>query len=226
MALQTAKVPAAFEPLFAQAQDYVREYFGQRQEDPTQGTIAIGGERYILMRAASMSVCFFEFIRNMYPALDTNEAIEAASRVLFDIAHNIGRADAKAFHRATEVTDPIAKLSTGPIHFAYTGWAFVDISDESNPTPDDDFYLLYDHPRSFEADSWISLEKKTSFCTCFMNAGYSSGWCEESFAVVLVSREILCRARGDEHCRFIMAPPGRIEAHIEEYVKNHPELSG
>ena len=57
-----------------------------------------------------------------------------------------------------------------------------------------------------------------------MNAGYSTGWCEESFAVHLEAREIACRACGDPWCRFIMAPPQALENHIETYFENHPEM--
>jgi predicted hydrocarbon binding protein len=216
--LTTVSCPAPFRPMFERAQAYVEAYFRNRDERPQEGTIEIGGERYILVRAASMSVHFLDFIKSMYPALDESEAIEASSSVLFDMAHVIGQADAKNFHRAMGVTDPIAKLSTGPIHFAYTGWAFVDILPESSPTPDDDFLLLYDHPHSFEADAWLASGRKTGFCTCFMNAGYSSGWCEESFGVRLEAREITCRSKGDSQCRFVMAPPGRLEERIAEYL--------
>jgi len=52
-----------------------------------------------------------------------------------------------------------------------------------------------------------------------MNAGYSSGWCEESFGVSLVTAEIECRSKGDRHCRFIMAPPSKIKNHISKYSK-------
>ncbi len=224
MALKSVRVPKQFEPLFLDAQQYVEKYFQDRVERPENGTITIGGERYVLVRAASMSVHFLDFIRKMYPALEPTESIEASSRVLFDMAHNIGLADAKAFHKSTGVTDPIAKLSTGPIHFAYTGWAYVDIFPESNPTADDHYYLIYDHPQSFEADAWIASGRKPDFCACFMNSGYSSGWCEESFSIKLIAREILCRARGDAHCRFIMAPPEKIDAYIESYLKQHPDL--
>jgi hypothetical protein len=55
-----------------------------------------------------------------------------------------------------------------------------------------------------------------------MNAGYSSGWCEESFDVPLVSAEIMCRAKGDEHCRFIMAHPAHIEGFIQAYFQAQP----
>jgi two-component system cell cycle sensor histidine kinase/response regulator CckA len=75
------------------------------------------------------------------------------------------------------VTDPLARLSAGPVHFAHAGWAFVDISADSSPTPNDDYYLLYDHPYSFESDSWLAAKRKTDSPVCVMSAGYSSGWC-------------------------------------------------
>ncbi len=59
-----------------------------------------------------------------------------------------------------------------------------------------------------------------------MNAGYSSGWCEESFGMPLVSSEIMCKAKGDECCRFIMGHPSKIEGYIEKYVTNVPYLKG
>lgn len=224
MAIPTVKVPKAMEPLFEKAQEYVQSYFKTRAEDPTKGVVVIGGERYILVRAASLSFHFLEFIKTMYPGLEEEEAVKAASSVLFDVAHAIGNADAKAFHKKMNVTDPIAKLSSGPIHFAYTGWAFVDIFEESKPSPDENYYLIYDHPQSFEADSWIALGKSPNFCVCFMNAGYSSGWCEASFGVTLTAREFLCRAKGDKCCRFIMAHPSKIDEHIKKYKESHPEL--
>jgi len=56
--------------------------------------------------------------------------------------------------------NPTEGLSAGPIHFSHTGWAFVDISAESKPTADENYYLIYDHPFSFEADA---LEKRAHF---------------------------------------------------------------
>ena len=45
-----------------------------------------------------------------------------------------------------------------------------------------------------------------------------------SSIVDVVAREILCRAKGDPFCRFIMAPPERIDGHVQAYVQKHPEL--
>src|SRR3989304_624454 len=69
------------------------------------------------------------------------------------------------------------------------------------------------------------IGQKSDLPVCVMNAGYSSGWCEESFGVPLVASEIMCRAKGDEACRFIMAHPSKIEGYIENYLKKKPKLA-
>lgn len=223
--LNTVSVPEAFEPLFLKAQEYVSKYFEEQHFDPTQGTIEIHGQRYILLRAAAMSVEFFEMVRNLYKDKGDSEAIAVARSLLFDIAHSIGISDARNFHTKMDLNDPIERLSAGPVHFAYAGWAFVDIFPESSPTPDEHFYLIYDHPYSFEAASWVSAGKQVDFPVCVMNAGYSSGWCQESFGINLVASEILCKAKGDHTCRFIMAPPDKIEHYIEDYLRKEPNLA-
>jgi diguanylate cyclase (GGDEF)-like protein/PAS domain S-box-containing protein len=212
--LSTVSVPEPIRPLFLKAQDYVSRYFATKTENPAQGTISISGERYILLRAASMSIEFFDLVTSLYKDKGPDEARTVASNLLFDLAHAIGKADAQTFHSRMGVEDPIEKLSAGPIHFSFAGWAFVKISPESNPTPDENYFLIYDHPFSFESDAWLRKGRKSEFPVCIMNAGYSSGWCEESFGVPLVAAEIECLARGDAQCRFVMAPPARIEQHL------------
>jgi PAS domain S-box-containing protein len=221
--LHTVRVPDKLVPLFEEAQRYVTRYFADQRSAPERGTLEISGQRYMLVRAASMSVEFHDMVKSFYA--EEQEASAVAHALLFDVAHAMGLADAKAFAERMSVTDPIARLSAGPIHFAYAGWAFVDISPESAPSPDENYYLLYDHPYSFESDSWLAAHKPATRPTCVMNAGYSSGWCEEAFRVPLVAAEILCRAKGDDTCRFIMAPPERIAAHIARYAAEHPDLA-
>jgi len=212
-------------PLFARAQEYVSRYFTERRYDPSHGTIEIFGQRYILVRAAAMSVEFVEEIRRLYEDQGDEQATAVARSLLFDVAHAIGKSDARNFHARMNLTEPIERLSAGPIHFAYTGWAYVDISADSQPSPDEDFYLLYDHPYSFESHAWLTAGKDASFPVCVMNAGYSSGWCEESFGPTLVATEILCQAKGDDCCRFIMAPPGRIEQRVADYLRAQPQVA-
>lgn len=219
--LETVRVPKQFEPIFLRAQRHVAEYFADRIEDPKQSTILISGERYILVRAASMSVEFFDLVLSLYRDREPAEARKVASNLLFDIAHAIGKADARTFHERMQVTDPVDRLSAGPIHFSHSGWAFVHIFEESRPVADENFYLFYDHPFSFESDAWLTRRRHSDFPVCVMNAGYSSGWCEESFGLALVAVEVECLAASGKHCRFIMAPPAHIEAHLERYEKSN-----
>ncbi len=215
---RTVKAPPRFEAIFDKAEEQVSRFFQDRRDDPAKGAIEISNERFVLVRGAALSVEFFDSVKRLFTHLEP-EAASIASRVLFDIAHALGKTDARHFHKAMGLSDPISKLSAGPVYFAHTGWAFVDISEESRPEPNEAFYLLYDHPYSFEADAWTSAGKRSDFPVCLMNAGYSAGWCEESFGLPLVATEVSCQARGDDACRFIMAPPDRIEAHVSRYFE-------
>src|SRR5215831_2448909 len=223
--MRTVRVPESMQGLFASAERLVSQFFRERIDDPAHGTIEIHGERYVLVRAAALSVEFFDLVRSLYGEKNREEADEMARALLFDLAHAVGKTDARNFHEKMLLTDPIAKLSAGPIHFAHAGWASVDILAESSATPDENFCLIYDHPYSFESDAWVRSKRISSQPACIMNAGYSSGWCEASFAQNLVAAEILCRGRGDETCRFIMAPPTRVVAQIENYLAAHPEVA-
>ena len=223
--LNTVKVPPQFEAIFLKAQEYVSRYFRDKREDPTEGTIEIFGERYVLMRASSMSVEFFELVKDIYSGQNPDQAMVVARNLLYDMAHAIGVADAKRFHSVMGLDDPIEKLSAGPVHFAHAGWAFVDILPQSEPRSDDDFFLVYKHPYSFEADAWIRSGKQVDSQVCMMNAGYSSGWCSESFGVELVAAELTCRARGDDDCLFVMAHPNSIDLKVKGYCEENPEQS-
>ncbi|HEY4183870.1 MAG TPA: ATP-binding protein [Polyangia bacterium] len=218
----TVQVPDHFAVLFEQAQRAVARYFSDQRLSPEQGIVEIFGQRYVLVRAASMSVEFYDMVRSIYG--EEAEALSVAHSLLFDVAHAMGHADARAFAERLGVAEPMAQLAAGPLHFAHAGWASVELSPESVASLDADYYMLYDHPYSFESDSWLSAKRSSDRPVCVMNAGYSSGWCEFGVGQPLVSVEILCRAKGDEACRFIMAPPHRIQGHIETYLGQHPEL--
>lgn len=216
---ETVKVPAPFKPVFDKAQKIVGRYFETLKLNPAKGSIDINGERYILVRASALSLEFLNSFSAFYGDRGEEEAIHIGKNMLFDLSHVLGIEDANNFHKKMNLADPISKLSAGPVHFAWSGWAFVDISKNSSPTPDDNYYIKYNHPYSFEADSWIKAGKKSKTPVCIMNAGYSSGWCEASFGFPLTSVEVSCRAKGDKTCTFIMAPPHKIEEYLKQDKK-------
>lgn len=219
---KTVNYPENFAGPFLKAQKEVGDYFSKIEFDPERANISIDGERYVLLRASSMSIDFFECIRRLYADKGTKEAIKIGQNFLFDISHVIGLEDAKNFHEKLDLKDPVSKLSAGPVHFAHSGWAFVDIID-GRPSPDENFYLKYTHPHSFEADSWIKKGEQSDFPVCIMNAGYSSGWCEESFGVPLTAVETKCKAKGDDCCEFVMAHPEKIHEYLDQEQTNDSE---
>jgi len=224
MNLTTVKVPLRDKEIFSSAEKYVADYFASMDWNPEKGTITIGGERYVFVRADSLSCNFLQFMVEMYPSIEKNESIAAANKVLYDMGHSFGLSDARAFHTKTGATDPKEKLATGPIHFAYSGWASVEIHDAASQSPDEEYYSIYDHPQSFEADSWIKSKKNPTHCVCVLSSGYAAGWNQESYGVPLSSREILCRAKGDPFCRFILCQPHRVEEFVLKYQLDHPHL--
>lgn len=213
---KTVFVPDHFRELFDEAEKNVSKYFEDKDFSPESGEIIINGERYVLMRAAALSFRFWDVFKELYSNYSEDDAAQIANNFLFDIAHVLGREDAKAFHSKLKLSDEVQKLSAGPVHFAYTGWANVEILSESTPEPNDNFYLKFHHNNSFEAQSWIKAKRKSKVPVCIMNSGYSSGWCEASFNIPLTAVEIACEAKGDKHCTFIMAPPNRIQEYLEK----------
>ncbi|NMC72247.1 MAG: response regulator [Myxococcales bacterium] len=215
---RTVRVPAEMERVFQQAERLVAGYFATRRERPERGSIEISGERYLLVRAASLSVEFFALVRELYGPGHDAQADEFSRNLLYDLSHGLGRADARHFHARMGLTDPVARLAAGPVHFSHTGWAFVDIDPRSCVIAGPEYVLLYEHPHSFEADAWLASGTFVDAPACIMNSGYSAGWCQESFGLRLVSAEVACRACGDSTCRFVMAPPDRIERRLEEFA--------
>jgi predicted hydrocarbon binding protein len=218
----TVVVPDALRPDFDRAQRTVCEFFRQVRVNPTSGFIEIGDERYVLVRASGLSIEFHDAILGLYGDRDEKAALAIGKGILFDIAHSIGINDARKFHERMGLTDPVARLSAGPVHFAHSGWALVDIKPTSNPVPSQEYLLCYDHRDSFEAASWINAGRRSTSPVCVMSAGYSSGWCEESFGIELTAVEVSCRARGDATCSFVMAPPGRIAEQLERCLGLEP----
>lgn len=210
MPTKTTRAPAALAPLFEQAEAMISQLFSDVELRPDRGDIRIGGSRYVVMGSDTFSSELHEELRKAF-------GDAGARQIRYRIARALGRRDAKMIHEKLGVTDPAMKLALGPVHFAHVGWAFVEIFEDSTPSPDESCFLHFIHPYSFEAEEWVDSGRKAAQPVCVMSAGYSSGWVQESFGVELRSEEISCRAAGGEHCRFLMAHPDHIEARVAEY---------
>lgn len=216
---KTVIVPDEFAAIFDNAEKNVSDYFESLSIEPEQGEIIINNERYVLFKSSSLSYEFLDIIKELYSNRPLDEAIRIGNNFLFDIAHVLGKKDASSFHQRMNLVDPVEKLAAGPVHFAYTGWANVEIMPESNPTPDENYFLKFRHHNSFEAQSWKKVGRTSDIPVCTMSCGYSSGWCEESFGLSLTTVELECEAMGADYCTFIMAPPEKIKEYLNANEK-------
>lgn len=204
--LKSVRVPGPMEPLFSQAETYVERLFSSLERKPEEGAIRVGGDRYVLMRCESLYASWFD-------ALEDAFGPETARSFIYNTAREIGRSDARAFAERLGLTEGVARLSSGPVHFAHAGWALVDILADSAPAPNDDYFLHYLHPNTFESEVLAKKGKRVAEPACLFSAGYSAGWCSDAFGVDVHGREVRCVARGDRACEFVMAPAARLDEH-------------
>ena len=210
--VDTVRVPKQWEPIFKAADKYVGELFQKFVREPQRGMIHVGEERYILVRGESLFVALFEQLEGVLGEVPAQE-------FLYNMARIIGKSDSKAFSENRGESTPMEKLSTGPVLFAYAGWAFVEIYPSSHPSMDDSYFLHYQHPNTFEVEVYKKKGIKPDRPVCFFSAGYSAGWCSEAFSIPVHAREMTCTARGDERCEFIMAPSKKLDDHARQHYE-------
>jgi len=205
----SADVPEPLIPVFLAAQKKMEDMFKNIDKNPAKGRLTIQDDRYLLIRAKSLATGFISEAEKVVGK-------EAAEMLLYNFAFAIGKGEANAFIKKFDLKDPVEKLSAGPVYFSFVGLAFVKILPVSAPAPDDSYLLVYDHPSTFEAEA---PDGSSDHAICFFSAGYSAGWCSESFGLELEATEISCVAKGDKTCRFIMAPYNKISSYLEDVDK-------
>jgi diguanylate cyclase (GGDEF)-like protein len=214
-----------FRNSFRSTQGTLQKLFQDEEIHVSKSTVEISGERFVLIRAASLSVDFFDCILDLYQDKERNEAIRTTQELLFDVSHAIGMKDGEYFHKKLPFINPSIVLKIGRVLFAHTGWVSINVFPGTKPTKDENFLLLFEHPSTFESHSWLKADKKTDRPICIMTSGYSSGLCEKLFGIPLVTTELTCKAKGDKACFFITAPPSRIADYIKDYLKKNPEVA-
>jgi hypothetical protein len=134
--LLSVVVPDQMHELFAIAQQKVDKYFSMCEEDHLSGCLKLGNNRHVMLRGDALAYGFFQTIYDIYG--NTKYSNEVGLSLMFDLAHAAGTVDAKKFHQIMHLSDPLEKLSVGPIYYAYTGFARVVIHANSNPVNNDD----------------------------------------------------------------------------------------
>ncbi len=201
--------PPPFQPLFEQAEAILTPMFEDIRRNLDQGSLLVGGERYVLNRAQSLALKLREELERV--------AGPAADSVIYRLGKAIGASDATHFMKKFPDQEMAFHLAMGPVAFLLMGYAGVTIFPQSNPVPSEDFLLLVEHPDSFEAMAYLEAGHACEKPVCYQNSGFAAGWCGQVFGLTLEAKEITCKAKGDAACRFITAPPSRLRERIAEF---------
>lgn len=201
---KSVRVPKHLEPLFDKAESYVQRRFDNLSHKPELGEFRVDGDRFVLMRAESLYVGLCDgFVRRFG---------DVAFELVYAMAWEIGSSDCQTLTARTGATDPVERIACGLPFFAYSGWASVELLDDSKYTSEADCLLHYEHPNTFESES---LAKRSDVHingpACFFSAGYSAGWGSCSLGLELQAREIRCKTQGAKTCEFVVAPAARLD---------------
>lgn len=222
---QDGDVPAQWKDAHEAAERCVRRYFADQDIDRVNGTITIGGERYVLVRTEGIATEYFEDLVQIYSDAGPERARRTARGLLFDLGYKVGQTDARSLAEKIAGKDRTTRILAGAIQFAYTGGSRIGIHESSELDGTEEFALIYDLRSSFEADERRRHATKEEQPSCAISGGYLSGWCEAVLDRNVVATEILCRAKGDPVCRFVIARRDRIDGVVADHLAHEPELA-
>ena len=210
--MRAAEVPPEMLEVFEKARDAVKDYFESLSTNPTLGRVEIDKDRFILVRTASLSLVLRNVLATIYGE-------RGSDQLLYAFGKAVGQTEARKFFERFGLDDPMERFGFGPTYFSFSGWAFVNLLYPTNPVPDESFLLVFANQHSFEAEGVLSEGEKTEKSICHINAGYLTGWCEESFGIPLETRELFCSAKGDFLDLFLMTHRKKIRLATENALK-------
>ena len=122
-------------PQLYEAQQSVVDYFKMSSQLPHKGVFRISNNRYLLLRANSLSRDFHNVIKSSLGE-DTDES--SVKSFLYDISYLLGIAHVFSWkylflgqHEANQFGD-VADVITGFVFAAFTGWSLNIIQSNSN----------------------------------------------------------------------------------------------
>jgi hypothetical protein len=137
------------------------------------------------------------FLTTLHAEMEAELGVEQGRVTLFQMGFLHGLQDAS---RALEAS-PAARRShrtrgtTPPLR--------MDLRSPADTGTLDAIELHGCWPDRHEAAAHLSELGKTADPSCFLSAGYCSGWLSGTFEANLVALEVACGAMGDEACRFV-----------------------
>ncbi len=208
---KTVDAPVELHPLIDKIEAKMEDLFNAMKMRPEESRIILGDSEYMLINLQSIAV---DMKQQLAELLDPN----GVNLFMYRFGKTLGETAAKRLLPKLNLENVVERVAAGPIFAGYAGFVRVKLL-PSNITEDENFFLFYEHPNNFEATYWKEEIGKSDEPVCYFNAGYSAGWCSVASGVPLDATEVLCEAKGDKSCRFIMYPTSKEAEYLENLEK-------
>jgi hypothetical protein len=195
--------PPDMHPLVDKVTEKMTKLFDSMNMDIGTGRRTMAGTQYMLIGLEALGVYLKKALDEI---LDPN----GRNIIMYKLGFAIGNAEAMRLKELLDLEPGPEHLIAGPIFAAHAGFVFVKFLPGSNPVPNEEYVLHYDHPGSFEAVYWKEKVGKTEEPVCHFGCGYAAGWCSAAMGIELTAIETLCEAKGDHTCRYVMVPDSRV----------------
>jgi predicted hydrocarbon binding protein len=166
--------------------------------DPHYGQLLFRGEDLGKMSAESFGDLLNEMIEIGGPNM---------ARVLMgQIGRTAGRNDARTIRETLPGRTDLDWLAFGPAIRTWEGIVegvaeAIEIDRMSGR-----FYIKGIWKNSFFAEQYVRLFGRSKNPVCWFLNGYATGYASEFFGARLVAHELSCKGKGDDACRFEIAP--------------------
>ncbi|MHA1247148.1 MAG: XylR N-terminal domain-containing protein [Candidatus Thorarchaeota archaeon] len=175
---------------------------------PEESRIKLVGENVMFIGLRAIAI-------DLKDELDSVLGEAGRNLLIYRLGQSFGRSEAERILPQLGLDELPARIAAGPIWAAYSGFVRVRLLPGSVLEPNENYFLFYEHPNNFEAELWKKEGRTATEPLCYFNVGYSSGWCSVASGLELEAEEILCEAKGDQACRFIMFPASRRMEYME-----------
>ena len=153
------------------------------------------------------------FLASLLVELHDELGQQKASLALFQIGLLHGLRDAaRVCRERDDLASDAASPDTTSVVMQWTGGAHTDEAGA--------FSLEGAWPERHEAVARVSRLGAPESPSCWMSAGYTTGWLSGTLNRTLVAREVSCAARGDEACRFEVQESSAWEASGDEEMQS------
>jgi predicted hydrocarbon binding protein len=154
------------------------------------------------------------FLASLLVELHDKLGPQKASLALFQIGllHGLRDAARVCSERADLASDAAAAPNTTSVVMQWTGGVHMDEAGALS--------LEGAWPERHEAVARVSKLGAPESPSCWISAGYTTGWLSGTLNRHLVAREVSCAARGDEACRFEVQESSALEANGDQELQS------